>query len=88
MLHAVVVCHEARRVISAQTKYKSVNQEEEAFLMLAHSFGYQFLNKHNKSISLSLGRNGQRVKHHLMITQSFTYLGQQITVTVVRPFKT
>ena len=88
MLHAVVVCHEARRVISAQTKCKSVNQEEEAFLMLAHSFGYQFLNKHNKSISLSLGRNGQRVKHHLMITQSFTYLGQQITVTVVRPFKT
>jgi hypothetical protein len=87
-LHAVVVCHEARRVISAQTKYKSVNQEEEAFLMLAYSFGYQFLNKHNKSITLSLGRNGQRVKHHLMITQSFIYLGQHITVTVVRPFKT
>ena len=59
--------------------------------MVANSFGYHFLAKHNKSLSISFNNSeGSNIRtgFNLVVNQSFNFMTMPVTVTVIKSSST
>jgi hypothetical protein len=59
--------------------------------MVANSFGYHFLAKHNKSLSISFNNsegNMTRTGFNLVVNHCFNFMTMPVTVTVIKSSST
>ena len=52
--------------------------------MLAHSYGFEFLSKNNKTVTISC--QGNRDRYDVIVSFDFLSHDQHITVIVIKPY--
>lgn len=89
LMKAAILCHQASKRKQphkySKSLYKSIYQSDEAQLMLAHSYGFNFISRQNKTVNISVLNTKERYDY--MVIHTFSIFFQAISVIVIKPFQ-
>ncbi|CDW78012.1 adenylate and guanylate cyclase catalytic domain containing protein [Stylonychia lemnae] len=87
---ALIMCHQAnrRKEPSQYSKclYRSLQANEQAQLMFAHTYGFEFIRRKNKVITINC--QGVNERYDIVILETFPLRGQDVTVIMIKPYMT